>query len=48
MDFFVDSVIKKVDVSPEKATHFAIYRGDKVRYYISLSKGNEKQAFRNL
>jgi hypothetical protein len=48
VEYFVDSIIMASRVSPDRATHFAIYNGNYVRYYIALSEGVGKSAGRRL
>ena len=46
--YFIDDIIRPTRVPPDRATHFALYRGDRVRYYIALEDGMGRAAGRRL
>ena len=48
MAYFIDDIIRATRVPPDRATHFALYRGDRARYYIALEDGMGRTAGRRL
>lgn len=48
MRYLIDSIITAYNVPKTEATHFAIYNGDKVRYYVAIKKNINKLASRRL